>query len=550
MAGLPKWLRDQFLLEDAIGFGTAPSVDHIVRRAGGVPNSQSPEDFLRSLMRDARLAEEAAARSVDSAAEGGLNMFGGNPRTLAQARADAMRQFPEFDNLPIEDAALLMDAIQKGAILKGMPVFGDASIPGRPGGFGGPKIKYQPANRTDAMTGDRTMGSMFGMDDPLTQEQVLGSLGNKANYVRAGGRAGGYELPPPPAFTRASSIDGPQVVPSEYLRVAGDDVSQLARTLRQDQVDSRVMQAQEAMDEMNLIETQNEMARAADAVAAKEAYARQYGGFDPETRREMDRLVRRDQMERAGTLSKLTNDPLHDFKAPRQIEMEAEVANEAERQVERALGNDIIKGVALGHVLSYPAMYAAYRYTQGDWPFSDSTPEAKAPTQGPAVHLGEEAARQDDPFMAAVGDLPTVPVELPDMPVIRTPETQIGLPEDDALAIDSMGDDAELAAESTPIPEDPAMDKLLAESGLINKGTSPEMAARRRDVWRRMKAGDDLNTLMREAGLGGYEGDLSKVDRGYLRRRGSVFSPDSLNYALEREYRRRGGNPYPQLRGN
>lgn len=545
MAGLPKWLRDQFLLEDAIGFGTAPSVDHIVRRAGGVPRQQAPEDFLRSLMRDARLAEEAAGRSVDAAAAGGVNMFGNQPRTTSQSWADAMKQFPNFDQLPIEDQIALAGAIEKGQILKGMPVFGDASIPGQAASDTRPSRAYQPADRLDAIVGERA----FGLYDPPTLGQAMATLGNKAEFARATGMRDAADLPPPPAFRRTMGLDGMEVVPSEALRLAGDDVTELAKTLRNDQIQSRVMQAQEAMDEMNLIQTQNEMARAADAVAAKEAYARQFGGFDPQTTREMDRSIRRDQMERAGTLSKLTNDPLHDLKAQRRVELGAAVENELERQGERKIGNDILKGFALGHVLSYPAMYAAYRYTQGEWPFSDAAPKAQAPEQGPAVHLGDEASKEDDPFMAAVGDLPTVPVEVPDMPVIRSQETPVGILEEDDIAIDSMGDDAELVAETSPLPSDAELDAILSKTGLVNKGTSPEMAARRRQVLANMTAEDDLNALMREAGLGGYEGDLSKVDADYLRRYGSAFSPDSLNYALEQEYRRRGGRPYPQLSG-
>lgn len=499
MAGprIPKWLRDQFFLDDAVAYGTPPSLDHIIARAGGVQRQMSAEDFLRALVQDARSAEQAAIRSADSALTADTNIFGLPVKTIEQGRALGERNLPGIKNLSPEDQIALAEALDKGAMLRAMT----GVAPGRTtelrmprGGRGDlqplPSVRYGAGNRADQITG---RGTPYIGGTPLDMGSALALLQNKRGYRKAFGVDPG-DLPMPEVF----SYDFDGIRPSEPARALGDDVADLASTIRQDQIDSRLLQAREAADEMNLIETQNEMGRAADAVAAQEAYARQYGGFDPQTRREMDRSVRRDKMLQEGTLGRLTGDPMHSLNA--KLPDDSIIPPAAPPTQDELLSQDILKGFLLGHVLSYPIMYGAYRYADGQWPFGGKDTEANFPPQGPAVHLGEEASKKDDPFMAAVGDLPQVPVELPDMPVvrspepqpvlpaeepfdaavdslpevpvdlpdmdvIRTPETAVGLPEDDMAAIDSLGDDAELAAEQSPPPTIQELDAELRAGG-------------------------------------------------------------------------------------
>lgn len=546
---IPAWLRNQILVEDALRFAPRPSVDEVVARMG-LPRPRTTEDFLRQLANEARLGEGLAIRATDDALTQDANVFGLPVKTIEQGRSLGERNLPGIEDLSPEDQIALAQALDKGAMLRAMT--GRSSDPTMSRSAG--RIRIEPANRADQLTG---RGTPFGLTDDLDMGGAMALLQNKRDFRRLTGL--NPDLPNPPAFTR--NLRG-ETVPSETAQTLGDDVADLAATIRQDQIDSKVMQ----IDELQKAALQEEMARSADEVGRMEARAREYGGLPPETLSEMDAANRRHLATMSGQSERLSGNPTYNWARQMGGNMDpvvesplypkrptAQPISEGETAAEyqwRTQGKDLLKGMAIGHVLSYPAMYAAYRYTQDQWPFGGKEPGASKPAfpeQGPAIHHGTDGEKEDDAFLAVADSLPPVAVDLPEMPVIRTQETQVGIPEDDSLAIDAPGDDAALAAESTPIPSAPDLDALLAASGLINPGTSPEMAARRRAVWQKMRPEDDLNALMREAGLGGYEGDLSLVDRDYLRRRGSAFSPDSLNYRLEQEYLRRGGNPYPQL---
>ena len=545
---IPRWLREQMLVEDAMRFAPRPSVDDVVRRMK-LQRPTSTEDFLRQLAYEAGRDERIATRATDSALTQDVNAFGAPVTTIERGRYLGERNLPGIENLSPEDQVALAQALDKGAMLRSMT--GSSPAPLMTGQQG--RMRVVPANRADDVTG---AGLPFIGSTDLSMGNALALLQNKRDYRRLMGM--NADLPNPPAFDR--NLRG-EVVPSETAIALGGDVADLASAIRQDRIDSKVMQIRE----LQQAALQEEMARSADEVGRMEARAREYGGLPPETLSEMDAANRRYQhmmrghserggdprynwaRQMGGNMDPVVESPLYPRRP--QVDPIAEGETAAEYQW-RTQGKDLLKGMAIGHVLSYPAMYAAYRYTQGQWPFGGKDSVATKPAfqeQGPAIHHGADGNKEDDAFLAVADSLPPVAVDLPEMPVIRTPETPVGIPERDPMAIDMPGDDAALAAESTPLPPSPDLDALLAESGLINPGTSPEMAARRRAVWQKMKAGDDLNALMREAGLGGYEGDLSLVDRDYLRRRGSAFSPDSLNYRLEQEYRRRGGNPYPQL---
>ena len=546
MPVIPRWLREQMLVEDAMRFAPRPSVDDVVRRMK-LQRPTSTEDFLRQFAYEAGRDERIATRATDSALTQDVNVFGAPVTTIERGRYLGERNLPGIENLSPEDQIALAQALDKGAMLRSMT--GSSPAPSMVGQQG--RMRVVPANRADDVTG---AGLPFIGSTDLGMGSALALLQNKRDYRRLLGM--NADLPNPPAFDR--NLRG-EVVPSETARALGDDVADLASTIRQDRIDSKVMQ----IDELQRAALQEEMARSADEVGRMEARAREYGALPPETLSEMDAANRRHQSMMSGQSERLSGNPTFNWARqmggnmdpvvpsplyPRRPPVEPVADGETFGDYQwRTQGKDLLKAMALGHVASYPAMYLAYRYTQDQWPFGGKEPGASKPAfpeQGPAIHHGADGEKEDDAFLAVADSLPPIQVDLPDVPVIRTPETPVGIPEKDPMAIDMPGDDAALAAESNPLPPSPDLDALLAASGLINPGTSPEMAARRRAVWQKMRPEDDLNALMREAGLGGYEGDLSLVDRDYLRRRGSAFSPDSLNYRLEQEYRRRGGNPY------
>lgn len=560
---MPSWLRQQMLADEAMQFAPRPSVDEIVARMGlpgdvedflGRRPAPTTEDALRQLAREAGLAERVATRATDEAMTQDVNIFGAPVKTIEQGRALGERNLPGIENLSPEDQLALAQALDKGAMLRSMTATSPpVSFSHRQQPSGLPLVRTQYGNRAQSVTGE---GVPFLPSGDLSMGQALALLGNKRQMRQAFGFA--EDLPNPPAL-RPNALG--ELVPSATAEALGGDVADLVRTIRQDQIYSKLAQ----LDEAQSAQLMEDMSRSADEVAAMEARAREYGGLPPETVREMDRSNRSHMSTMAGRTERLTGNPPDNWARQMGGNMDTVVGSPLYPPSQKYLpssydtyadyfwetqGKPMMKGFGLGHVLSYPLIYAAYQMMKPDEPTTLQSP-ASAPDDAAnwqaereravAESQKEYEAEQTRKFMDS---LPDTPIAFDQEPVVRTPETPVGLPSEDAMAIDSMGDDAALAAESTPIPDAPDLDALLAESGLITQGTSPEMAARRRDVWQRMKAQDDLNTLMREAGLGGYEGDLTKVDRDYLRRSGSVFSPDSLNYRLEQEYRRRGGNPY------
>lgn len=465
---IPRWLREQMLVEDAMRFAPRPSVDDVVRRME-LQRPTSTEDFLRQLAYEAGRDERIATRATDSALTQDVNVFGAPVTTIERGRYLGERNLPGIENLSPEDQIALARALDKGAMLRSMT--GSSPAPSMAGQQG--RMRVVPANRADDVTG---AGLPFIGSTDLGMGSALALLQNKRDYRRLMGM--NADLPNPPAFDR--NLRG-EVVPSETARALGDDVADLASTIRQDRIDSKVMQ----IGELQRAALQEEMARSADEVGRMEARAREYGGLPPETLSEMDAANRSHRSMMSGQSERLSGNPTYNWARqmggnmdpvvesplyPRRPPMEPIGEGETAAEYQwRTQGKDLLKGMALGHVLSYPAMYAAYRYTQGQWPFGGKESGATKPAfpeQGPAIHHGAEGSKEDDAFLAVADSLPPIPVDLPDVPVIRTPETPVGIPESDPMAIDMPGDDAALAAESSPPPTIADLDAELRAKGL------------------------------------------------------------------------------------
>jgi len=502
---IPKWLRELMVAEDAMRFAPRPSLSQIVGRAGGAPQPQSAEDFLRVLARDARRSEEMAAASVDRGYRRDENLFGLPVKTIEQGRSLGARNLPGIENLSPEDQIAVAAALDKGAMLRAMPAASDPV-----------SLSSQLPDRVFA---DRGVNPWAPAPDASLGD-VLRSMQNKRDYQRMGGLNPG--LPPPAAFTRVPG----GVVPSTSLNTLGDDVSDLASTLRQDQIDSRVLSIEELNDAARQAELDTAMRESADAVAADEAYARQYGGFPPDAVRGMGRGANRERMLRSGQLDRMTGDPLMELQRTELPAREdlSPIAPEGTgetfaNQWAKTEGKDILKGFALGHVLSYPLMYGAYKMMQP----GNEAQTSPFPPQGPARSIGADAALEDIPIFAAaqakdddIRDLiADIKIDAPDMPAATMPMDKIGVPDEPDMEMEILEDDVDgaPAADDLPPPVLAAMDAELRKRGLSGV---PE--------WY-MRAMDDPS--------------VTRID-GRPKREAPIFSPQSLQHEIERQYRMAG----------
>lgn len=510
----PKFINDMMLIDDAMRFAPRPSLRDVVARGGGVQPRQSPEDFLRMLARDAQRAEDLVTKSVDAGYTPDANIFGAPVKTIDQGRALGERNLPGMENLSPEDQIALASALDKGAMLRAMTgINADPVIRRSPADTILPNFDVTPSNRIADITRSENPGvALFGDIQP-TMGDAMAALQNKAKYARMTGRD--PSLPNPPVFgvsgKRGPTVNDPitgEIIVSDTARALGSDVADLARAIRQDQIDSRMMQVQDAADaELNAA-----MLASADDVARMEARAMEYDNFPPETVAQMDQATRRRQSLMSGNTERLTRDPRYTISRRAQEGASPWDSSEGfSNYWDRTEGKDILKGLGLGHVLSYPAVYAIYK-ALGD----NSQNVASAPE--PARQLAEFAQEEDEAFLEAekakaretMFDMPEVPIELPDMPLVTMPMDEVGLPDD-------VPEDMTFLEEN--VDGAPAMDELDAE--LVAAGLRPAATSRQ-----------DIDSM---------EVNGQRVD--------SLYPPESVEYQMEQAYKRRTGKrPYPSLR--
>lgn len=454
MPRLPKWLNDLMIAEDVAKFAPPPSLNHIVARSG-MSEPMSTEDFLRSLLRDSQAQEELAASTVDASYSPDANIFGSPVKTIEQGRSLGARNLPGIESLSPEDQLVLASALDKGAILRAMPATATDTR------AAGDRWASGPKDRAEQITG---VANPFFPLPGLTQGEVMASLGNKRDFRRlTGASADAAALPNPEAL---NVVPGRAAVPSKYLDALGDDVRQLAMAVRKDQIDSLAMQSGEAADAMRQAELDAAMSESADAVARQEARARDYENFPPETLSKMDKANRSELALQSGRTAQLTQDPLYDIaRQAREPSPVWDSANESSTDAwMRTDGNDIMKGLGLGHILSYPVVYGMYKAM---YPGQQAT--TQEPPQEPARQLAEFADEEERLYQEAqkaksgAEMFDPVPVELPDMPLVTS--DNLGTP-DDPQAFLELDNPADLAAESSPPPTIADLDAELRSLGL------------------------------------------------------------------------------------
>ena len=494
---VPKWLNDLMIAEDAARLAPPPALDDIIARLGDdsllpgspTPPPRPPEASLERMAYWENDPARRAERAVDRGYSREENIFGLPVKTMQQGRSLGERNLPGIENLSPEDQLAVAAALDKGAMLRAMPAASEQ--------------QYLRTKEMDRAFKDTSPNPFLIMPES-SQADVLRSLQNKRDYERMGGM--NYDLPPPAAFYKD---DAGRVRPSTAIQTLGDDVTELAQTIRQDQIDSRLLSAGEAADAQAQATLDRVMRESADAVAAREAYARQYGGFPPDTVREMDRGTNSLRMRQSGQMDRMLNDPL--------LEIQRTPTTEPESYSDywaREYGNPMLKGAALGHVLSYPLVYGIYKgMTPGELNTAEPTP--------PAQSLGLEASMEDEPIalkaMAAKADdniddlVSAIPIEVDDMPLVTMPMDEVG------------------------VADDPVEDMTLLES---NTEGAPE--------------GDDLMDLdaeLRRRGLSGVpqwyldamdDPSVTMID-GRPKSQAMLFSPQSKQYPIEQLYRQAVG---------
>jgi hypothetical protein len=547
---IPKWLNDILVAESVPAWAPKPSMDDIVRRVGVRGPQMSAEDYLRMLARDTEAARNASARSVDAGMSTEENVFGLPVKTIEQGRSLGERNLPGIENLSPEDQIALATALDKGAMLRAMPaVGGEASVRSRGPSEGLQSFRVMPADRLRALTGADHPASFIASADPSTA-MVMDTLQNKANFRRLSGASQSTsDLPNPPAFRRGPAgtlrmAEGPEAL--------GPDIPELLRQIRDDQIDSRALTIQETNDAIQAAELDRSMRESADAVAAREAYARQYGGFPPDTVEGMNRGVNRQRMIEDGTMARLQKDnPIYDIGrplpdgeqylgsplyppsqkyAPGNYDTHADFWWETE-------GKPLVKAMATGHVLSYPLMYAGYQLMKPNERSTSTATEAVPPPDDAeswqaereqAIADSQKAYEQEQTRAAmdalpdvpidvnatqyrqgSMPSMPDVPVELPDMPLVSMPQDEVGLPDDPMEDMTFLEENVDGA---------PAMDEL--DAALLEAGLQPAATNRQ-----------DISSM---------DVDGRRVD--------SLYPPESLEYQMEQARRRRTGRkPYPAL---
>jgi hypothetical protein len=466
-------------------------MDDIVRRVGVREPEMATEDFLRRLARDAEAARNASARSVDAGMSTEENVFGLPVKTIEQGRSLGERNLPGIENLSPEDQIALATALDKGAMLRAMPaVGGEASVRSRGPSEVLQSFRVVPADRLRALTGADHPASFIASVDPSTA-MVMDTLQNKADFRRLSGASQSTsDLPNPPAFRRGPAgtlrmAEGPEAL--------GPDIPELLRQVRDDQIDSRALTIQETNDAIQAAELDRAMRESADAVAAREAYARQYGGLPPDTVAGMDRGTNRQRMLESGALEKLTGDPRFNWARQMDGDMDPIVGSPlyppsqtyapsnyptfADFQWETE-GKPLVKAMALGHVLSYPLMYAGYQLMKPNERSTSTATESAPPPDDAASWQAEreqaiadsQRAYEQEQTRAAMDSLPDVPIDVnakqyrqgyePEMP-----QDVVGI-EDEPVDLTDTGDVADLAAEQAPPPSIQDLDEELRRIGL------------------------------------------------------------------------------------
>jgi len=535
---IPKWLNDILVAESVPAWAPKPSMNDIVRRVGVRGPQMSAEDYLRMLARDAQAAREVSARSVDAGMTTDANVFGLPVKTIEQGRSLGERNLPGIENLSPEDQIALAAALDKGAILRAMPAMGgEATVSLRGPSEGLRSFRVEPADRLRAMTGADHPASFLLPEDP-TMSMVMDTLQNKANFTRLTGMPRETaDLPNPPAYRGGTSDFRGNFRTAEGPQALGPDIPELLRQVRDDQIDSRVMTIQETDDAMRAAELDRSMRESADAVAAREAYARQYGGFPPDTVRDMDRGVNRQRMIDDGTMARLQKDnPIYDIGrplpdggqylgsplyppsqkyAPGNYDTHADFWWETE-------GKPLVKAMATGHVLSYPLIYAGYQMMKPNEP---SPARAQPAPQDDAASWQAEReqaiadsqrAYEAEQTRAAMDSLPDVPID-----VNATQYRQGYMPQ-----------------EEVGIPEDPMQDMILAEDSVEGAPAADDLPP----------TFAELDEELRRQGLSGVpewylkamdDPSVTMID-GKPKREAYIFSPQSKEYATERQMRMAG----------
>ncbi len=499
---VPKWLNDLMVAEDAARFAPPPTMDEIIARLGNeelLPGRRTrpprtPQEELEKIAWNENYPHRGVTGAVDRGYTREENIFGLPIKTMQQGRSLGERNLPGIENLSPEDQIALATALDKGAMLRAMPAASE--------------VQYLRAKVKDRAFKDAGHMPFIPTDDS-SQADILRSLQNKRDYERMGGKY--YDLPPPAAFYQDDY--GRIIGPSTAIQTLGDDVTQLAKTIRQDQIDSRVLSAQELADAQAQAKLDRAMRESADAVAAREAYARQYGGFPPDTVREMDRSTNSLRMRQSGQLDRMLNDPL--------LEIQRTPTTEPESYSEywaREYGNPMLKGAALGHVLSYPLVYGIYKaMTPNELNTAEPTP---FPTE-PAQSIGLDASMEDEPIamkaMAAKADdniddlVSAIPIEVDDMPLITMPMDEVG------------------------VADDPVEDMTFLESNTEGAPASDDLM--------------DLDAELRRRGLSGVpqwyldameDPSVTLID-GMPKSQARIFSPQSKQYPIEQLYRQAVG---------
>lgn len=547
---MPSWLRQQLINEDAMRFAPRPSMDEIVARMdlpGDVEDFlgrrpvPSVEDALRQLASEAGLAERMATRATDEALTPDVNVFGAPVKTIEQGRALGERNLPGIENLSPENQIALGEALNKGAMLRAMTATSPGvSVKFRQQPSGLPRILTEYGDRAQSVTG---AGLPFFPSSDLSMGQALALLGNKRQMRRTFGFA--EDLPNPPAFE--PNLKG-ELIPSDTAEALGSDVADLVRTIRKDQIDSKLMQ----LDEAQSAQLMEDMSRSADEVAAMEARAREYGGLPPETLAQMDKSNRSHMATRNRQSENLTGNPTFNWARQMGGNMDTVVGSPLYPPSQKYLpstydtyadyfweteGKPIVKGFGLGHVLSYPLIYAAYQMMKPNEPAPGKSPSAIPPGDDAADWQAEreraiaesQKAYEAEQTRSFMDDLPDVPVDmnaaqyrkgyippmpdvqidLPDMPLVSMPQDNVGIPDDPM-------EDMMLMEEG--VAGAPAMDEL--DAAMLESGLQPSATSRR-----------DISSM---------EVDGRRVD--------SLYPPESLEYQMEQAYKRRTRrNPYPAL---
>jgi hypothetical protein len=331
---------------------------------------------------------------------------------------------------------------------------------------------------------------------------------------------------------------------AEGPEALGPDIPELLRQIRDDQIDSRALTIQETNDAIQAAELDRSMRESADAVAAREAYARQYGGLPPDTVASMDRGTNRQRMLESGAMERLTGDPRFNWARQMDGDMDPIVGSPLYPPSQRYVpgnyptfadfqweteGKPLVKALAAGHFMSYPLMYAGYQLMKPNERSTSVATEAVPPPDDAASWQAEreqaiadsQKAYEQEQTRAAMDAIPDVPID-----VNATQYRQGYAPE---MPQDEVG-----------IPEDPMQDMILAEDSVEGAPVADDLPP--------PPTFADLDAELRKRGLAGVpdwylkameDPSVTMID-GRPKREAYIFSPQSKEFATERQMRMAG----------